>query len=1111
MGGFLGGIFNLVLGMGKGAISMLFAGVQNIVGMAANAFVAVAKTGWESLVQYKKESISFSRQLGMSLQESKAYSEVLIDRASALGYKYGIAAEKVMELQKNLSEATGRAMMLNNEDAEKYVQYNKLIGSDTTNKFTSTITKNLGGQLQTVEGAISKAYATAAKSGLNAAQFSQKVADNLSLANKLSFRNGIDGITKMTALSEKLGFNLQSVEAAANNFSEIDKAIENSAHMQMLGGAAGAYGSNPLTMAYEANYDPEAFTERMTKTLGGYATFDAAKGVANVNGMNRDFVKNIAQTMGISMDEAMTIAKKQAEVKYKESQFSPQLSAYGDEFKDFITNRSYVKDGKLMITDSKGNARTVGGNGKDAISAEELRKMQQFEGMSDSEIMQQQAQTLTSIDEQMVGLGTKMGADAAKELAKTGVYKKIQKGIDSAVPILTKINQWISGIIGKGITYAINWLENNKDTVKNVLHAVATVVKVIGNYGKEIAIGIGALVAVIGGWKLARHFINLGKGGTKVVKTVRTIGGAAMAAGRKTVSFTKGIFSPIKRGAVSLGKGIGKIGSTIWNGTKTLGTHIGNGAIRLGSGIKSAATTIGSAAKSGASSISRGLGKAASTIWNGTKTLGTHIGNGITSIGTSLKKSLSSLSSAAKNLSPKNILKPTKEKIKEIGAYGKTLKRETVKGYSKGGIKNFLKPKNIKNLFKGVASSTSKTGFRGVFTNKEIGAAALRGGKTLGRIAKSGGFGLVAMAAEMGGDYLANKGTIKKGGVAHTTTKVVGRAAEYAGMGGMIGSVIPGVGTAVGAAIGGVVGAGMGLKDSYNAWKEDPKNANKGFMDWGKEQLKTVGQTFVNSGKWIGNKASAAFSWIGKTAAGTWKGIKLITSTVFKGIAKGASSAWGFIKKVFNVWLTGVKTLFKVVTLPYRALYNVLKSLTNITKTVSNIKKDGIVKGTWKTITGQYATGGIIGGTSYHGDHLTAKVNSGEMILNTQQQKKLFDILNSKYDLKAAPIKQTTIQAKPVGNKEYIYKPSSNSSASNNKTITVKDINVNINGTIKIDGGGNSQNVDVRELLRNSEFVSSLKEMIKNSINTDMNGGRFVGDVGTQRGMVSSTSLWGRK
>ncbi len=44
---------------------------------------------------------------------------------------------------------------------------------------------------------------------------------------------------------------------------------------------------------------------------------------------------------------------------------------------------------------------------------------------------------------------------------------------------------------------------------------------------------------------------------------------------------------------------------------------------------------------------------------------------------------------------------------------------------------------------------------------------------------------------------------------------------------------------------------------------------------------------------------------------------------------------------------------------------------------------------------GSYATGGIIPGTSYSGDRLTAQVNSGEMILNKQQQKQLFDIANS--------------------------------------------------------------------------------------------------------------------
>jgi hypothetical protein len=43
-----------------------------------------------------------------------------------------------------------------------------------------------------------------------------------------------------------------------------------------------------------------------------------------------------------------------------------------------------------------------------------------------------------------------------------------------------------------------------------------------------------------------------------------------------------------------------------------------------------------------------------------------------------------------------------------------------------------------------------------------------------------------------------------------------------------------------------------------------------------------------------------------------------------------------------------------------------------------------------------FATGGIVPGTSYSGDRVTANVNSGEMILNAQQQRNLWDMANNK-------------------------------------------------------------------------------------------------------------------
>mgnify|MGYP003630001285 CR=1 FL=1 len=45
---------------------------------------------------------------------------------------------------------------------------------------------------------------------------------------------------------------------------------------------------------------------------------------------------------------------------------------------------------------------------------------------------------------------------------------------------------------------------------------------------------------------------------------------------------------------------------------------------------------------------------------------------------------------------------------------------------------------------------------------------------------------------------------------------------------------------------------------------------------------------------------------------------------------------------------------------------------------------------------GNYATGGIVPGSSFAGDNLTANVNSAEMILNRQQQARLFDIANGR-------------------------------------------------------------------------------------------------------------------
>ncbi len=103
------------------------------------------------------------------------------------------------------------------------------------------------------------------------------------------------------------------------------------------------------------------------------------------------------------------------------------------------------------------------------------------------------------------------------------------------------------------------------------------------------------------------------------------------------------------------------------------------------------------------------------------------------------------------------------------------------------------------------------------------------------------------------------------------------------------------------------------------------------------------------------------------------------------------------------------------------------------------------------------------------------------------------------------------VQAKPVGEKEYIYIPNrSEPSNVNGNTITVKDFNINLSGTLKLDGGNNSKNIDVNALLNDRQFINNLKELIKTSINNDMNGGRLMNDIATMRGHASSLSVIGK-
>lgn len=129
------------------------------------------------------------------------------------------------------------------------------------------------------------------------------------------------------------------------------------------------------------------------------------------------------------------------------------------------------------------------------------------------------------------------------------------------------------------------------------------------------------------------------------------------------------------------------------------------------------------------------------------------------------------------------------------------------------------------------------------------------------------------------------------------------------------------------------------------------------------DAAREAGDAFNQLGQAIGGTAGAAIGAFGQIAATIAQTIGQVISMM---IANGVSSA---------------------MALPFPAnLAAAAAVMAGLASIIATIKS---------AASGSYADGGIVGGSSYHGDKLLARVNAGEMILNGNQQRNLFNLLNS--------------------------------------------------------------------------------------------------------------------
>lgn len=324
------------------------------------------KRGANAWLDYNEQAVSDAKKLGITTTEAvHAYGTAMMETSKSLIRDFGMTMEEAMKMQETFGQITSKAALLGKNQLEDVAAASSLMGKENIASAIQ-IMDTMGSTTDRAVELMDKNYARAKNSGLDTAKAAEAFVQNMTLANKMTFKNGVDGISKMTMLSQRLKFNLQDVANVAEKFSSIEGSIEGAAQLQMLGGSGAIYGANPMQMMYEALNDGEAFTERLTKVWSSQATFDRKTGEADIPAVQKQIIKAQAQAMGMNADEAMNIAKNQAKLEAF-NQDNRQLAQYlggtpaGEEKLAALQNKSqYTSESGWTITyvDKEGQQQT---------------------------------------------------------------------------------------------------------------------------------------------------------------------------------------------------------------------------------------------------------------------------------------------------------------------------------------------------------------------------------------------------------------------------------------------------------------------------------------------------------------------------------------------------------------------------------------------------------------------------------------------------------------------------------------------------------------------------------------------------------------------------------
>lgn len=400
---------------------------------AVNSILEFSKSIENVSLKTDAAAKSMANMLGMSGANVDRYTSFIYNTASNMSFTNSNGKttyldktpEDIAKMQSAYIDASDRNITMNRNEFVKAALLGKELGDDN---LAASLLGDMDYFNQTIENStdlIHRMFTEANKAGVSNRKFAKDLQQNLKLAQKYTFKGGVESLMKMSIWAQKTRFNMQGLEAAVDKILDggIEGVIKQSAQLQVLGGNMGMY-SDPLGMLYDALSDPESLAKRYNKMLEGMGTFNSKTGEVEINGPDVLRLKAYAQATGISYEDA----RKQVTQKTKNTQIDSYLKNAG-------ADNNYTEQQKALIYNKAQYDSTTGkwqvtlDNGKTYNDISDLSDAQIDELLPVEERIEDKVSKIMDYTAMMAGV-TQHGQQVVAEDTRGNLIKNIQERMD---------------------------------------------------------------------------------------------------------------------------------------------------------------------------------------------------------------------------------------------------------------------------------------------------------------------------------------------------------------------------------------------------------------------------------------------------------------------------------------------------------------------------------------------------------------------------------------------------------------------------------------------------------------------------------------------------------